>query len=296
VTSENPAPPFESEFSLLDVALVLAKNIRKLIFVPLAAGLAVYGLTCLLPKSYTSVTVINNMGGSTDAKAQGFGSVTAADVLLRTAVVLDKVVAQFKIHGDTPEVRRNALERKITVLKVRNEAAATLSVNSDNPETSKNISKALIEAWLPYLRVTGAERSKLENKIKAVQAEQEILATHIKTLEQEVVTKDTAIALVTLYTQQRDARRELVNLQEALKEFHFEDVVLSGPTLPDEGQNKYWVLGPVAGIVTLMAVAGLAVLRELYRGGGRGSGSANSTGQNESALTLWRQGKHRSGT
>jgi hypothetical protein len=284
VTSDNPVPPSESDFGFLDVALVLASNIRKLIFVPLAAGIAVYGLTCLLPKTYTSVTVINNMGGSSDPKAAGYGSVTAADVLLRTAGVLDKVVAQFKIHGETPEDRRNTLDRKISVVKVRNEAAATLSVVTDSPETSRNISKALIEAWLPYLKPAGADRTKLENKIKAVQAEQEILASHIKALEQDVLTRDTAIALVTLYTQQRDSSRELVNLREALRDPHAEDVVVSGPTLPDEGQNRFWFLGPIVWLMLFGGCIVTAILEALEKRSSRKSANAEKISEIRAAL------------
>jgi hypothetical protein len=273
VTSDTQTPPSAAEFGPLDVILALAKNIKKLIFIPLILGAAVYGLTCLMPKTYTSVTVLNNMSSPTDPKSGGFGNVTAADVLLRTPAVLDPVAAQFLMPGSTPEDRRRALERRVSVVKVRNEQATTLSVTTEASETARKISSALIEAWLPLLKPAGSDLRRIVEKIEAVEADIAALLAHIKTLEQDSLNRDTAIALVTLYTQERDLGRELLSLKADLRGQTIEDVVLSGPTLPDQGTNPYFYVGPMIGAVAALLVAALSVLR-VYASYGNGGTAA----------------------
>src|SRR5438093_962497 len=48
----------EYEISLLDLALVLAENLKLLIFTPLAIGLAALGISFLIPPTYTAITRI----------------------------------------------------------------------------------------------------------------------------------------------------------------------------------------------------------------------------------------------
>jgi hypothetical protein len=255
---QNQTP--ESTFGGLDILLALRKDLKSLLIAPFAVGLVVYGLTELLPKTYTSVTVLNNMSSSGDGKTAAFANVTSAEVLLRTSSILDQVVSKFAMPGDTPSERRASLERKISVTKVRTEPAVTLSVIASRPETATGIAKSLINAWLPLLKPIGTDLAKLQEKIKAAENEEQVLVSHIKVLEQDAINKDTAIALVTLYTQQRDLKRELLTLRSALSGRSFEDVVLSGPTLPDEPQNRLIMLGPALGIFTafLMVIGTIA--------------------------------------
>src|SRR5688572_21605294 len=58
--SQTPSPEQVGvdEVTLLDFALVLARNIKLLIVVPLLAGLLVLGITFLIPPTYTAVTRI----------------------------------------------------------------------------------------------------------------------------------------------------------------------------------------------------------------------------------------------
>jgi hypothetical protein len=260
VIQDIPEAQRVDDFGLLDIALALAKNIKAIVFVPLVLGLIVYGLTSLLPKTYTSVAVLNNQPTPYTTKTAGFDNVTAADVLLRTSGVLDAVAAKFNLPGNTPGERRSALDRKISVAKVRNQKAVTLSVTSGTPEASRDIARALIEAWLPFLRPIGSDLKTLEDKIKAIDADQERLAARIKMFEQQSLNKDTALALVTLYSQQRDNTRDRLDVKAQIAGQGFDDVVVSGPTLPDEGQNKYWFLAPLMTAASFFVIAISAVV------------------------------------
>ena len=258
MTNDLKGEPLSAEFGLLEVGAALARNIKKLVLLPLAIGMAVYGLTTLVPKTYTSVTVLQSMSSGGENKG---GDVKSAEVLMRSAAVLDQIVPQFAIRGETQGERRIVLDRKIAFTKVRNEPAVILNVTNNNPETARKIASALITAWLPFLRPSGNDLTLLETKIKQAEADQSFLATAVEKLEKDAVNKDTAIALVSLYTLQRDNRKELTNLKALLEGARVEDVVVSGPTLPDEGQNVYWYAGLLAGVLTALLLSAGILLR-----------------------------------
>src|SRR3979411_988262 len=46
----------EDDISLLDLAIVLVENLKLLIVAPLAAGLAAFGISFLIPPTYTATT------------------------------------------------------------------------------------------------------------------------------------------------------------------------------------------------------------------------------------------------
>ena len=74
----------------------------------------------------------------------------SAEVLMRSASVLDQVVSQFPVSAATAGERRTAIDRKISFTKVRNEPAVIMNVANTNPETARKISSALVAAWLPH--------------------------------------------------------------------------------------------------------------------------------------------------
>ena len=54
-----PQDPDSDEFSLLDLALTVAENLRPLIIGPVAAGLVALGVYSFLPKTFESVAILN---------------------------------------------------------------------------------------------------------------------------------------------------------------------------------------------------------------------------------------------
>ncbi len=77
-TSENS---MLEKFTLLDILLVIAENLRMLVFGPLIAGLIAFLCVTLLPKTYVSTAIL---------KAE---QVTAS--LMNSASVLDPVASNL---------------------------------------------------------------------------------------------------------------------------------------------------------------------------------------------------------
>jgi hypothetical protein len=274
VTIGTDSQPSNNEFGLADLVSVLIGNWKLLAIVPIIVGFAVQGLANKIPGTYTSVTVVNNMNmlPPVDPKIPAFVIVTGADVLLRIASVLDEVAVQFPIAGKTPDIRRLALEKKISVTKPRLDGATTLRVTDEKAETAKSISMALVKAWVAYLRPRGAYRAALDERAKGLQANLILLQSRIKVLEQDTVNKDTAIALSTLYSQELDLNRELINIAAEVKGRSIEDVILSGPTLPDEAKKKIEYAGVIGALLALLFVTNILAWRAFARSVRDGSG------------------------
>jgi PPE-repeat protein len=289
VTSEIPALSTDAEFGVLDALLALAKNSKKLIAVPLLAGAVFYGLSCLTPKSYTSVAILRSMSSGADAK----GDVNAAEILLRSASVLNSVAAQFSFEGANLEERQKALARKISITKIRGEPAVTLSVSSGKPETAKNIVTALVTAWLPFLKPSSSELQLVDTRIKAAESDKAFLEVTVKKFEQDFANKDTPIALVSLYGMQRENKKELANLKASLIGLSFEDVVISDPTLPDEAQNTSWYWGPIAALFAAALLLTDVIFNAYIERSGQNAAGAQKLAEFHGFLLPWRRKKAR---
>src|SRR5258708_1853311 len=114
--AKTTLPATESdEIDLLDLALVLAANWRKLVFLPLVAGFAALGISFLIPPTYTAKTRIlppAQQQSTSAALAAQLGTLagivggaaglkTPADqyvALLTSRSVYDAIVQRFKLQ------------------------------------------------------------------------------------------------------------------------------------------------------------------------------------------------------
>ena len=69
--------PADNASRLLDIAIVVAGNLRLLVLIPIAAGVLALGVTFLIPRTYTAVTRIlppTQQQGSSAALASQLGT------------------------------------------------------------------------------------------------------------------------------------------------------------------------------------------------------------------------------
>src|SRR5436190_9325413 len=106
----------DQEVSFLDLALVLAENLRILIVVPLAAGLAALGISFLIPPTYTATTRIlppqqqqsaaaallanqlGALGGIAGAAASIKNPADTYVAMIKSRTVADVLLARFKLR------------------------------------------------------------------------------------------------------------------------------------------------------------------------------------------------------
>lgn len=158
--------PADEEISLLDLALVLAENLKILIFVPLAAGLAALGIGFVITPTYTATARIlppQQQQSSAAALAAQLGALAGlvggaaaiknpADLyvgLLKSRTVYDAMIDRFKLK-ELYEVRfaedaRRALEGAMKASAGAKDGMITIEVDDHDPKRAADMANAFVE-------------------------------------------------------------------------------------------------------------------------------------------------------
>jgi len=183
-SSAAPSSSDDNEIGLLDLALVLAENLRILILVPLVAGLAALGVGFLTPPTYTAITrILPPLQQQSTAAAfaaqlgalAGFagagGISTPTDkfvALLKSGPVLDAMIERFKLKElwktqYTVDARRT-LEGITRVSAEPKSGILTIEVDDRDPKRAADMANAYVEELRNLLRtlaVTEPEQRRL---------------------------------------------------------------------------------------------------------------------------------------
>ena len=203
--AEQPAPADQSsqpqwddsdEISLLDLALVVAENLKLLILGPLAVGLAALGISFLIKPSFTASTTIlppqqqqsaaammaqqlGALGGLAGAAA---GLKNPADqyvAMLKSEAVADVLIERFKLvqryEVDYLQDAFKALEQKRRITSGK-EGLIKVEVDDQDPAIAAEMANAHVDALgglMSRLALTEAQqrRAFFEKKLKETQAE-----------------------------------------------------------------------------------------------------------------------------
>ena len=163
----------EDEIGLLDLALLLAENLRILILVPLTAGFAALGIGYLITPTFTATTRIlppvqqqsaaaalaaqfGALGGLAGAAA---GITSPADqyiALLRSGPVLDAMVERFKLKDPakvqfTADLRTSMQGRTKISAGVKNGIIA-IEVDDPDPKRAADMANAYVEELRNLMR------------------------------------------------------------------------------------------------------------------------------------------------
>lgn len=135
-TVPQPRHAFENELTFFDVLIALAKHKKKIIFLPILAGVIAAGLSFLMPNFYKAsatllppqqaqggaAALLAQFGGVASAAGLGAGIKNPSDLymgMLRSRSVGDKIVARFDLKKvyDTPsqERARKSLEESTSI-------------------------------------------------------------------------------------------------------------------------------------------------------------------------------------
>jgi uncharacterized protein involved in exopolysaccharide biosynthesis len=154
----------EYEITLLDLALVLAENLKLLIVAPLAVGLAALGISFLIPPTYTATTRILPPGQQTSsaAVAAQLGSLAGlvgtpgikspADQyvgLLKSRSVYDAIVRRFNLKElyDTRYIEdaSKELEKRTKVFAGSKDGIISIEAEDHDAKRAADIANAFVE-------------------------------------------------------------------------------------------------------------------------------------------------------
>jgi len=175
--ADNPPASNDDEVSLIDLLLVIAENVRLLVFGPLLAGLAALGYAFTITPTFTATTMIippqqqqstmallaSQLGGL--AAGAGIEGIRGAPLnnpsdiyvtLIRSRSVADRIIDRFELtqlHGAKrrrDEVR--AILEVATKVTAGRDGLITIEVKNNDPKRAADMANAYVEE---FARLTG---------------------------------------------------------------------------------------------------------------------------------------------
>jgi len=162
---QSPVEMEDDEISLLDLALVVAENLRLLILGPLAVGLAALGISFAIEPTFTAKVVMLPPQQQQSAAASALQSLGAlgglagaagikspADqyvALMQTTTVEDRLIERFKLM-DVYEARfkadaRKALEQNTRISAGKKDGLLTIEFDDKSPQRAAEVANAYVE-------------------------------------------------------------------------------------------------------------------------------------------------------
>lgn len=160
------ATAVNDQIGLLNIAIVLAENLRMIVVVPAVAGLAALGMTFLLTPTYTAVTRIlppqqqqsatanmlaSQLGSLAGVMGNAAGIKNPADTyvaMIKSRTVADKLVARFKLQQvyeeKYDEDARNQLSNLTNVTTGRG-GLILIEVDDHDAKRAAEIANAYVE-------------------------------------------------------------------------------------------------------------------------------------------------------
>jgi uncharacterized protein involved in exopolysaccharide biosynthesis len=197
----------DDEISLLDLALVVAENLRLLVLGPLAAGLLALGISFAVTPTFTAKTVImppQQTQSSAAAALQGLGALAGAAgaaaglkspadqyvSLIQSTTVEDKLIERFKLM-QVYDVKfkadaRKQLETSSRISAGKKDNLISIEVDDEDPKRAADIANAYVEELkllTNQLAMTEAQQRRLffetqlqQTKARLAQAQKELQA------------------------------------------------------------------------------------------------------------------------
>ncbi len=182
--SEPNSEESNDEISLLDLGVVVAENIRLLVFGPLLAGLIALGICFLIPPTYTArttflppqqqqsatMTALSQLGALSGIAASAAGLKNPTDqyvALIKSAAVGDRLVDRFKLM-ELYAVRFREDARRIlaknSVISSGKDGLILVEVDDYSPQRAAEMAGAYVielRALLSNLALTEAQNRRV---------------------------------------------------------------------------------------------------------------------------------------
>lgn len=249
----------ENEVSLLDLLVVVAENLKLLLFVPVAVGLLAWAIAYSLPQSFVSQSILT-LPTSTPTPTPTPTQVIAVMV---SPLVLDPVIEALNLTaGHTNHDTRMRLAKQIDA-SVGKDGLVRLDVTANTPALAQTLANAIIDTWLKTTLPGQQDRADLEKRLAYATASlksvdgllERLSAEGLANLNKSVTRGDVGVSIVAMGELQTRYLGEILNTSRALRGLS-RDVVVQPPTRPTEA------VAPKKGLIAFLAVlaSGLALL------------------------------------
>jgi tyrosine-protein kinase Etk/Wzc len=159
--------PSEAGFGLLDLLVLLAENVRRLMLVPLACGLAALGITFLVSPTYTAVARIlppQQQGGAAALLAAQLGSLASLAAgaaglknpseqyvgILKGRTIGDAIIERFDLRRvydlELMEATRRRLANRVDIGAGLRDGIISIEVDDEDPKRAADMANAYVDA------------------------------------------------------------------------------------------------------------------------------------------------------
>jgi hypothetical protein len=251
------SPKYVTVFGAFTATIL--EHLKLLLLGPAIAGLVAFGIASFLPKWYTSVVYLN-----LDETAARL-----ADARMRSAPVLDKVLAGIKAPQSTLEANRRFIEENRRIVVAAGDTQKTaklfrLECSDKDPVVAKNVCSLLIEAWLESTKPGPDKSASIQAEIERTDTQVKSISQLIDRLEKDAPTLvaqslqgELATPILGLITKRDESLSNLIILRNSLNGISH-DVVFGAPDSPEEPD---W---PKRGMITILAAVAAELLLLLF--------------------------------
>jgi hypothetical protein len=247
---------------------VISGNLKLLVLGPVVAALVAFGVASVLPKWYTSAAYL----------AVDETGARVADARMRSAPVLDKVLAEFHAPGDTLEARRRFLDRNLRMVVAAGETQKTsnlfrLEYSDKDPRVAQKVNSLFIDAWVASTQPRPDRRTEIEAEIERTDLQTKSVTQLIDQLQKDAPSLvsqspqgELATSILGLTTKRDQNLANLISLRRSLNGVS-RDVVFGLPDLPEEPSWPDWkIVTPVTYFVAVLLLLTFVILRHFSAG------------------------------
>jgi hypothetical protein len=263
----------DDEVSLLDRLLVVAENLKLLVFGSLFGGVLALGVSYVLPLNYVShaILLIPSTNSTNWPNAPNSAQVAA---MMKSPLVLDQLVAMHpELKGKPIEVGRKELAEQIKAVVDKKDGLLRLDVIAKKPEDAQHLANALIDTWLKTTPPGPEDRADLEKRllyaVNGLAAVTQVLKSlgvdGPVTLSKPLTRGEVGTSFVGLGELHTRYLNDVLGIPRALQGFTRE-VVKQPPTLPTEPtSNTKTLIAVVAALGTGFVLLLFVFLRQAWQ-------------------------------
>lgn len=228
IVNNHSLPPEEDEISLLDIGVVIAENIRLLVFGPLVVGLIALGITFQIAPTFTARTsffppqqqqsaasaMLSQLGALSGMAASATGFKNPSDqfvALLKSVAVADRLIDRFKLmERYDVEFRLDARKVLANSSKISwgKDGLLVVEVDSKSPHLAADIANA----YVAELRTLLGSLALTEAQQRRVFFERQLEQTKVKLTAAQVALNSIGVSADTIKSDPKAAVETVARL------------------------------------------------------------------------------------
>lgn len=228
IVNNQSLPPEEDEISLLDIGVVIAENIRLLVFGPLVVGLIALGITFQIAPTFTARTsffppqqqqsaasaMLSQFGALSGLAASATGFKNPSDqfvALLKSVAVADRLIDRFKLmERYDVEFRLDARKVLANSSKISSGKDGLLVVEVDSK--SPHLAADIANAYVAELRTLLGSLALTEAQQRRVFFERQLEQTKVKLTAAQVALNRIGVSADTIKSDPKAAVETVARL------------------------------------------------------------------------------------